>query len=232
MNLPSQAAFVTTLFAMLNPLGMLPIFIGYTEGERRPVQRLAALFISLTVFGLLILFLLTGPALLKFFGISLSAFRIAGGILLLLIGINLTIGNTTKQAQAIVQQDKGSNLQEAESVYKKIVIPLAVPLLVGPGAIANVILHGTQAETAQQYGLLAEFSLGITFVSLLTFLIFQSGRWFQKILGDVGLTILTRILGLLVAAIGIQFLVAGLTDIIATVVTPAVLQQLQRSPSP
>lgn len=232
MNLATQAAFATTLFAMLNPLGMLPVFIGYTEGERRAVQRWAALFIALTVFVLLVLFLLTGASLLSFFGISLSAFRIAGGILLLLIGINLTIGNSTKQAQAIVKQDQGSSLREAKSVYKKIVIPLAVPLVVGPGAIANVILHGTQAETAQRYGLLAELSLVIALVSLLTFVIFQSGRWFQKVLGDVGLTILTRILGLLVAAIGIQFLVAGVTNVIATVVTPAVLQELQRSPLP
>ncbi|WP_126148061.1 MarC family protein [Synechococcus elongatus] len=232
MSFPSQAAFATTLFAMLNPLGMLPVFISYTESERRQVQRWAAFFISLTVFGLLILFLLTGSTLLRFFGITLSSFRIAGGILLLLLGINLTIGNAAKQAKVIVKQEQENSLRAAESVYKKIVIPLAVPLLVGPGAIANVILHGTLAETEQQYGLLAEFALIIALMSLLTFIIFQSGRWFQKVIGDVGLSILTRILGLLVAAIGIQFLVAGVADVAATVVTPAVLQQLQRSPMP
>jgi multiple antibiotic resistance protein len=76
------------------------------------------------------------------------------------------------------------------------------------------------------------FSLVIALVSLLTFLIFQSGRSFQKVLGDIGLVILTRILGLLVAAIGVQFMVVGVTDVIANLITPAVLQELQRSPSP
>ncbi|HIK46244.1 MAG TPA: NAAT family transporter [Leptolyngbyaceae cyanobacterium M65_K2018_010] len=226
MNLPLQVSFATTLFALLNPLGVLPIFIGYTAGERRAVQRWIAFLISLTVFGLLILFLFTGSPLLKFFGISISAFRIAGGILLLLIGINLTMGDATKQAKEIVSQDQGSSLKQAQSIYRKIVIPLAMPLLVGPGVIANVILHATQAETEKQYELLVGFSIVIALISLLTFLIFQSGRWFQKVLGDVGLSILTRILGLLVASIGVQFMVTGITDIIANLITPAVLKQL------
>jgi len=102
MNLPLQFSFATTLFALLNPLGVLPIFIGYTAGERQGVQRWVSLLIALTVFDLLILFLLTGSPLLKFFGISIDAFRIAGGILLLIIGVNIVTGDSTKQAKEIV----------------------------------------------------------------------------------------------------------------------------------
>ena len=79
--------FAATLFALLNPLGMLPVFIGYTAARSSSVQRWLALFISITVLGLMLLFLFAGTALLNFFGITLDAFRIAGGILLLLIGI-------------------------------------------------------------------------------------------------------------------------------------------------
>ena len=79
--------FAATLFALLNPFGMLPVFIGYTAGKRIRVQRWVALFVSIIVLGLMLLFLFAGTPLVNFFGITLDAFRIAGGILLLLIGI-------------------------------------------------------------------------------------------------------------------------------------------------
>lgn len=225
MNLPLQASFATTLFALLNPLGVLPIFIGYTSKERRGVQRWLALFLSITVWLLLILFLLTGAALLKFFGISIDAFRIAGGILLLMIGINIVTGTSTKSAQDIVNQDQESDLQQAKSTYRKIVIPLAMPLLVGPGVIANVILHASEAEAAKQDELLVGFAIVIGLVSFLTFVVFLAGKWLQQVLGDVGLSILTRILGLLVASIGVQFMVSGVSNIIVNSIVPQILKQ-------
>lgn len=225
MNLSLQLSFATTLFALLNPLGILPIFIGYTAKERRGVQRWLALFLALTVWSLLILFLVTGAALLKFFGISIDAFQIAGGILLLLIGINIVTGSSSQSAQDVVSQDLQSDLQQAKSVYRKIVIPLAMPLLVGPGVIANVVLHASQAEATQQNHLLIGFSVVIGIVSFLTFIIFWAGRWLQHLLGDVGLSILTRILGLLVASIGVQFMISGITNVIVNTIMPEILKQ-------
>lgn len=225
-NIPLQISFATTLFALLNPLGMLPIFIGYTAIERRAVQRWVAFFVSLTVWGLLLLFLFTGSPLLKFFGISINAFRIAGGILLLIMGISIVNGESTEQANVVVRQDQQSNLKQAQSIYRKIVIPLAIPLLVGPGVIANVILHATEAETAKEYNLLIGFSVGITLVSIAAFVIFMAGQGVQRILGDVGLNILTRILGLLVASIGVQFIVSGVSDIVVNSIAPDILKQL------
>jgi MarC family membrane protein len=225
MNLSLQLSFATTLFALLNPLGILPIFIGYTAQERRGVQRWLALFLALTVWFLLILFLVTGAALLKFFGISIDAFQIAGGILLLLIGINIVTGSSSQTAKEVVSQDLQNDLQQAKSVYRKIVIPLAMPLLVGPGVIANVILHASQAEATQQNHLLIGFSIVIGIVSFLTFVIFLSGRWLQRLLGDVGLSILTRILGLLVASIGVQFMISGITNVIVNTIMPEIWKQ-------
>lgn len=225
MNLSLQLSFATTLFALLNPLGILPIFIGYTAQERRGVQRWLALFLALTVWFLLILFLVTGAALLKFFGISIDAFQIAGGILLLLIGINIVTGSSSQIAKEVVNQDLENDWQQAKSVYRKIVIPLAMPLLVGPGVIANVILHASQAEATHQNHLLIGFSIVIGIVAFLTFAIFLSGRWLQRLLGDVGLGILTRILGLLVASIGVQFMISGITNVIVNTIMPEILKQ-------
>ncbi|MEA5508522.1 MarC family protein [Crocosphaera sp. UHCC 0190] len=81
--------FAITLFALLNPLGMLPIFISYTARERKEVQRMVALFVSATVLALLLIFMFIGTPMLEFFGVTLNSFRIAGGILLLGIGINI-----------------------------------------------------------------------------------------------------------------------------------------------
>src|SRR6476620_11553427 len=137
--------FAATLFALLNPLGMLPVFIGYTAGSSIGAQRWLALFVSMTVLGLMLLFLFAGTALLDFFGITLDAFRIAGGILLLLIGIRTVAQDPANKARDLVVASDIGELTEAESVYGQIVVPLAMPLLVGPGVIANLILYSGEA---------------------------------------------------------------------------------------
>ena len=218
------STFAATLFALLNPLGMLPVFIGYSAGMSLGVQRWLALFVSLTVMGLMLLFLLTGTAILDFFGITLDSFRVAGGILLLLIGITIVTGDPAKAAKDLVSQEESSALSEAKSVYRQIVVPFAMPLLVGPGVIANLILYASEARTIKS----ATLSLGLVGVtvgiSLLTLVILLSGRALRRLLGDVGLSIATRILGLLVASIGMQFVITGLSNVVIHSIAPAVLQ--------
>jgi MarC family membrane protein len=217
--------FAATQFALLNPLGVLPIFISYVAGERRSVQRWVALFLSLTVLGLLLLFLVSGSALLKFFGIDLDAFRVAGGILLLLIGINIVLGDPTKSAQDLVAADQDSPLKAAQSIYSKVVIPLAMPLLVGPGVIANVILYATLAEEAKDNMKLVGLAFVCLGISFLTFLIFSAGQRLQHLVGNVGLNVATRILGLLVASMGAQFILTGLTNVIVQTIAPQILHR-------
>ena len=218
------STFAATLFALLNPLGMLPVFIGYSAGMSLGVQRWLALFVSLTVLGLMLLFLLTGTAILDFFGISLDSFRVAGGILLLLIGITIVTGDPAKAAKELVVQEQVSALSEAKSVYRQIVVPFAMPLLVGPGVIANLILYASEARTIKS-DTLSLGLVGVTVgISLLTLVILLSGRVLRRLLGDVGLSIATRILGLLVASIGMQFVITGLSNVVIHSIAPAVLQ--------
>ena len=133
------STFAATSFALLNPLGMLPIFIAYAAHLPSGAQRWLAVLLALTVTGLMLLFLLTGNAIIQFFGISLDSFRMAGGILLLLIGINIVMGGSGKAAQDLVVDDNASAFTEAKAVYRQIVVPFAMPHLVGPGVIANLI---------------------------------------------------------------------------------------------
>jgi multiple antibiotic resistance protein len=218
--------FAATLFALLNPFGMLPVFIGYAAGRSISVQRWLALFISITVLGLMLLFLFVGTALLNFFGITIDAFRVAGGILLLLIGIRTVARDPTTKAQDLVVASEVGALCEAESVYGQIVVPFAMPLLVGPGVIANLILYAGEAWERKSPKLASGLVAVTVGVSLFTLVILLSGGFLRRLLGDVGLSIATRILGLLVASIGVQFVIAGLTNVIVNSIVPAVLPQL------
>ena len=213
--------FAATLFALLNPLGMLPVFIAYSADRSGGAQRWLALFVSLTVLGLMLLFLFAGTALLNFFGITLDAFRVAGGILLLLIGIRTVAQDPVNKAKDLIVASELGALGEAESVYRQIVVPFAMPLLVGPGVIANLILYAGEARSASLTWGLVGVTVGVSF---LTFVILLSGRFLRRLLGDVGLSIATRILGLLVASIGVQFVIAGLTNVIVHSIAPEVLQ--------
>ncbi len=219
MNWSLLSNFAITLFALLNPIGMLPVFISYTALERKEVQRLVALFVSLTVMALLLVFLLIGSPILQFFGVSLDSFRIAGGILLLIIGIGIVNGKSSDNKEEIVTTETNNNLTQAKSIYSQIVIPMAMPLLVGPGVIANVILYSNEASKKRD-GLGIELILMIALVSFLVFVILAAGKWLQKMIGNIGLNITQRIMGLFVAAIGVQFMVTGVINIFVSQIIP------------
>ena len=219
MNFSFLSNFAITLFALLNPIGMLPVFISYTANERKEVQRLVALFVSLTVMALLLVFLLIGSPILQFFGVSLDSFRIAGGILLLTIGIGIVNGKSSDNKEEIVTTETNNNLTQAKSIYSQIVIPMAMPLLVGPGVIANVILYSNEASKKRD-GLGIELILMIALVSFLVFVILAAGKWLQKMIGNIGLNITQRIMGLFVAAIGVQFMVTGVINIFVNQIIP------------
>jgi MarC family membrane protein len=219
MDFSFLSNFAITLFALLNPIGMLPVFISYTTSERKEVQRLVALFVSLTVMALLLMFLLIGSPILQFFGVSLDSFRIAGGILLLTIGIGIVNGKSSDNKEEIVTSETNNNLTQAKSIYSQIVIPMAMPLLVGPGVIANVILYSNEASKKRD-GLGIELILMIALVSFLVFVILAAGKWLQKMIGNIGLNITQRIMGLFVAAIGVQFMVTGVINIFVSQIIP------------
>jgi MarC family membrane protein len=211
--------FVITTFALMNPLGVLPIFIGFIARESRAVQRLVALFVALTVLILLITFLFIGKDLLQFLGVSIDAFRIAGGILLLLMGLKIVTGEDGASDVQLPGAAAGqTELKEAETVFQKIVIPLAMPLLVGPGVIANVILYASKdGDGLDRGGLL----VGAFLLALAVLVIFLSGRWLKAAIGPIGLNILMRVMGLMVAAMGVQFMVTGVSQIFIEQLAPA-----------
>lgn len=211
--------FAAAILAIVNPLGNLPLFISYTAGEKKLVRNWLAVFIALTIAGLLTIFLVFGAELLHFFGITIAAFRISGGILLLLTGIKMVEGKQTKNTRKLAAQIDRNDFQEAEFVYTKILVPLGIPLFVGPGAISTAILYGSRIhDRATLVGLIG-VSIAISLVVLFVLLIADR---IQSFLGAMGIEIATRLFGLILAAIGVQFILNGLADATVGLINPEI----------
>ncbi len=211
--------FAAAMLSIVNPFGNLPLFISYTAGERKRVRNWLAVFIALTVLGLLTIFLLVGTELLNFFGITIPAFQISGGILLLLTGIGMVHGKKTIDNPGVADKLYRDDLKEAESIFSKILVPLGIPLFVGPGAISTVILYSSRVRDRST--LLGEIVVlvGISLIVLLTLLMADR---IQRLLGAIGSEIATRLLGLVLAAIGIQFILNGLATATVGLINPEV----------
>jgi multiple antibiotic resistance protein len=188
-----------SLFAIIDPVGIIPLIIAFTAGmsdqRRERVGRIA----SVTMFGILLAALLLGEAILSFFGISIHSFRTAGGILLLLMAINMLVGHKPPPTP-----DDNSDTDSTQSIA---IVPLSTPLLAGPGAISAVIVDAHKADSASHYGMM---SLVLVALGLTVWLTFLAAPWVSQRLGKIGSTIVTRLMGLLLAAIAVEFIAGGL----------------------
>ncbi|MDQ1848157.1 MarC family protein [Gemmobacter fulvus] len=198
--MPDSAFLITafaTLFVVIDPPGLVPLFIALTRGmtteRRRAMARRACVIATV----LLTLFALMGEALLGFIGISMSAFRIAGGILLFLTALDMLFERRTQRREG----------QHPDPDHDPSVFPLATPLIAGPGAIATMILlmgqsGGGWAGTSAVLGLLFAMMLA-------TFLFLLAAPPIEKVLGRTGTIVITRLLGMLLAALSVQFVIDG-----------------------
>jgi len=219
MELTLMLNFGAALFAVVNPFGNLPLFVSFTSGDEKRVQGFLALFFAVWIAVMLLLFLFTGEDVLRFFGIGLPAFRIAGGILLLLTGLSMVRGQAAEKVDKVAAQTGSSPLENAERRFRDVLIPLGVPMFVGPGSITTVILYAGKAEGRVE-------TLGLAVVVLIlaagTGAVLLAGRWVHKVLGNTGLDIATRILGLFLAAMGVQFMIDGLASITTGIIKPVI----------
>ncbi|NOT18081.1 MAG: NAAT family transporter [Sulfuriferula sp.] len=201
LHLTEQIKFLVGLFAILNPLGAIPIFLSMA-GDRRPAEmHRTALKTASAVAVILILSVWVGDSVLGFFGIGIPAFRIAGGLLVLLIAIAMFHAKTSPARHTDAEE------AEAESKNDISVVPLAIPLLAGPGAISLVIVDAHQAASLIDKVL---FSLSIGIMGLLVWGVLRLAEPIGARLGTAGLNIATRVMGLILAAMAVQFIVDGL----------------------
>ncbi|MGE0174869.1 MAG: MarC family protein [Oligoflexales bacterium] len=187
-----------SVFVIVDPFAVIPIFIGitekYTSTERTALSAKSCVIATV----ILVLFCLLGSSIFKVFGITLEAFQIAGGILLLLLGL----------AQLNAERRRVKKEEESESLDRDniSVFPLATPLLAGPGAISTVVLLSSKANNFWQMFLLI---VAVALSLFCAFLLLRSAHLLLKVLGRTGLNLLTRIMGILLVAIAIQFIING-----------------------
>ncbi|EAQ06461.1 MULTISPECIES: MarC family protein [Yoonia] len=200
-ELPALIAAFTTMFIIMDPPGLVPVFIALTQGMSAEQRRAIAVRACIVAGVLMILFLFVGEAVLGFIGISMDAFRIAGGILLFLTALDMLFQR--RQARRADNAAEG----QAEHQDDPSVFPLALPLIVGPGAITTIILLAGNATSAADFGAIAGVLMAVL---LITFLAFLVAPTIERALGKTGLNIVTRVLGMLLAALAVQFVLDGL----------------------
>jgi multiple antibiotic resistance protein len=197
---------VVTLFVTIDPLGLAPVFVVLTAGATRS-ERWAAAVRATTIAGaVLIGFALVGEPLIGFLGISLSAFRIAGGLLLFVIAFEMVFARREERKSAAAQ-----SAVTRDDLRHIAVFPLAIPLIAGPGAISATILLESRAP-----GIVGLIGLLIIIVLMIgsCALVFLGANSLERVLGETGRIVVSRLLGLLLAALAVQFVADGITAIV------------------
>ncbi len=192
-----------SLLSIVDPFAAVPIFLALV-GEQPPhVQARTAFRASLTCFVVLSAFGVGGSLIFKFFGITIPAFKVAGGILLFAVALDMM------RAQPSNVRTTSEERSEAAAKEDVGLIPLGLPLLSGPGAIATVmVLTGKARGTTEHAGVLG----AVLVVSLLTFFVLRSAAYMTRALGRTGINVIGRIMGLILAAVAIQFVLDGVRE--------------------
>jgi multiple antibiotic resistance protein len=194
---------VSSIFFLVDPFAALPTFLAVTAGANATRRRRMALKASLTAWVALSAFALVGRYLFKMFGITLPAFEIAGGIILLLIGLDML------EAKRSATQEASGDTAAAAAKEDAGIVPLGIPMLAGPGSITSVMVL-VQAQNDWQIGIIL---MAIAMTAAVCFFVLGNSDRVGRVLGDTGIRILVRIMGLLLVALAVQYFVNGLVDL-------------------
>lgn len=208
--LPFALLCFTSFFTLTNPLGTMPVFLTMTNGmndhERKSIVRRATIVSFIT----LMVFTFSGQFLFKFFGISSNGFRIAGGFIIFKIGFDML---QARYSNAKLKEEEVKTYADDISIT-----PLAIPMLCGPGAIANAIMLMDDASTLSLKGTLIGI---IALVYFITFLILQASTRLVRILGETGNNVMMRLMGLILMVIAVECFVSGLKPILIDILREA-----------
>ncbi len=194
----------TALLSIVNPIGVIPVFVSLTNNMSAQERSNIAKTTSVAVALILIAATLMGTILLSFFGISIDSFKVGGGILLMLMAISMMQAKNTQGRQT------PEEATEAEDKKSIAVVPIAMPLLAGPGAISTVIIYSHASFQPLHIGLIIFITL---LVALLTWVALLVADPLSKIMSKTAINIATRLMGLLLAAISVEFIAGGLVHL-------------------
>lgn len=196
------------LFSVLNPIGTVPIFVGLTMDDDKKERSRISLWTAINVFTILVISFFFGEYVLSFFGISIEALRIAGGIIIATSGFSLLTGNFNKKRG--VNKKVENDAQRRNDIA---LTPLAIPMLAGPGSISLLIAF--YHEHHEMYEIVISV-LAILAVAIAIFITLRSAHYLAKILGASGIVAISRIVGFIVIAIGVQYIISSIITIVQT----------------
>ncbi|MBP6121431.1 MULTISPECIES: YchE family NAAT transporter [Providencia] len=204
LDLSGYIKFFIGLFALVNPVGILPVFISMTNYQSSAGRNKTNTVANTSVAIILCTSLLVGDSILQLFGISIDSFRIAGGILIVTIAMSMISGK--------IGEDKQNKQEKTETAIRDSigVVPLALPLMAGPGAISSCIVWSSRWHGWQNFIGLAVTSILFAFCC---WLLFRSASLLVRYLGQTGINVVTRIMGLLLMSLGIEFIVTGVKSL-------------------
>jgi multiple antibiotic resistance protein len=196
-------ASFTSLFSVANPLAAIPVFLSLTSRFSDEERVRTAKKASIYMFSLLIVFLLIGTYVLNFFGISLPGVRIAGGLIIMRSGYAML--NPEDPGKKLTEEGKAAAMEKEDVSFS----PLALPILSGPGSLAVVIGFASQASSPAEYLIHA---LSILLVVVISYLLLRLAPISKKYIGYTGLNVMTRLMGFIVLAISVQFILSGISQ--------------------
>ncbi len=196
---------LVTLMAVVNPLACVPFFIHYTQGFTQAQRQRTIVVSSVTAFIVIAASALLGLQILAFFGISLASFQVGGGMLLLTSALSMLNAQPAEaRANAEEVQDAETKAAMGASIA---VVPLTIPLLTGPATMSTVVIYADKAKNFTQLGSLVAYGMVI---ALATALCFSMAQPIARVLGKTGINVMTRLMGLILAALAVEVMTDGL----------------------
>ncbi|MFY8042681.1 MAG: MarC family protein [Rhodoferax sp.] len=199
---------LVTLLAIVNPLAIVPFFIHYTQGFDAAQRRHTVWVSSFSAFVVIATSALAGLHILEFFGISLASFQVGGGMLLLTSALNMLNAQPAEAKTNTHELEDGA--EKAAMGASIAVVPLTIPLLTGPATMSTVVIYADKAKTFWQLGTLVGYGV---VVALATALCFSLAEPIARFLGKTGINVMTRLMGLILAALAVEVMTDGLTKL-------------------
>jgi multiple antibiotic resistance protein len=202
--IPFIARAFLTLLVVIDPIGLMPIFITLTEKYTPEQQDQIARQAVIVAGGILIIFTLAGNWLLRNLGISMEAFQIASGLLLLKIAVDMVFAHRERET---AEEEQEAQLREDISVF-----PLAIPLIAGPGTLASLLILSTELDN-HELGLAIILAI-VVVVLLIAYILFRLSKQLAQAFGQTGINVITRVLGVLLTALAVQYVASGVTVVL------------------
>ena len=202
---------ILSLIVLVNPFSALSIFLELTQGYTSRERRRTAQITALSVFIIMTVFVFSGNWILKILSISTGSFQVGGGILVFLIAVSMmNSGSNPAKPKIGTQEHDEITVQPRPNMNAVAIVPLAMPLIIGPGGISTVIIHASAARHMND--LLAILAAGAV-ISVICYLSLLAAAKVSRWLGETGLTVLNRIMGMLLAAVAVEIVIAGIRNL-------------------